>query len=58
MGIVQAAIAREENQDTHFDPDTEAAEAPERPFLLNHAGVIGVAMTLVVFVEMLCVAKV
>lgn len=58
MGIVQAAIAREENSDLHFDPDVEGAEAPERPFLLLHAAVIGVAMTLVVFVEMLCVAKV
>ncbi|TAQ86961.1 hypothetical protein B7494_g4718 [Chlorociboria aeruginascens] len=53
MEIVQAAIEREENKDNHFDPDTEAAEAPERPFLLVHASVIGVAMILVVFVEML-----
>ena len=58
MGIVQAAIEREENQDTYFNADTEAAEVPERPFLLVHASVIGVAMVLVVFVEMLCVARV
>lgn len=58
MGIVRAAIEREENKDTYFNPDIESAEAPERPFLLIHASVIGVAMTLVVFVEMLCVSKV
>jgi hypothetical protein len=58
MGIVQAAIEREENKDSYFNPDLESAEAPERPFLLIHASVIGVAMTLVVFVEMLCVSKV
>ena len=58
MGIVRAAIEREENKDTYFNPDVETAEAPERPFLLIHAAVIGVAMTLVVFVEMLCVSRV
>jgi len=58
MGIITAAIHREENQDEHFDPDLEGAEVPKRPFLLMHAAVIGFAMTLVVFVEMLCVAKV
>jgi hypothetical protein len=56
--IVLAAIEREENQKTYFDPDTEAAEAPERPFLLYHACVVGIAMVLVVFVEMLCVSVV
>lgn len=58
MGIIAAAIEREENKDTHFDVEKEGAEAPERPFLLLHAAVVGVAMTLVVFVEMLCIAKV
>jgi hypothetical protein len=58
MGIVRAAIEREENRDTYFNPDVESAEAPERPFLLIHAAVIGFAMTLVVFVEMLCVSRV
>ncbi|CZR53718.1 uncharacterized protein PAC_03598 [Phialocephala subalpina] len=57
MGIIAAAIEREENKDTHFDVEKEGAEAPERPFLLLHAAVVGVAMTLVVFVEMLCIAK-
>ena len=56
--IVMAAIEREENQHAYFDPDTEAAEPPERPFLLLHAFVVGVAMILVVFVEMLCVSVV
>jgi hypothetical protein len=58
MGIVQAAIEREEHKDTYFNPDLESAEVPQRPFLLIHASVIGFAMTLVVFVEMLCVSKV
>ncbi|QSZ28760.1 hypothetical protein DSL72_003265 [Monilinia vaccinii-corymbosi] len=57
MGIVQAAIEREENKDTFFNPDIEAQTPPERPFLLLHAGVIGFAMTLVVFVEMLCASR-
>ncbi|KAF7882095.1 hypothetical protein EAF00_011611 [Botryotinia globosa] len=57
MNIVQAAIEREENKDTIFNPDIEAAAPPERPFLLLHAGVIGFAMTLVVFVEMLCASR-
>lgn len=57
MCIVQAAIEREENKDTIFNPDLEKAEPPERPFLLLHAGVIGFAMTLVVFVEMLCASR-
>jgi hypothetical protein len=58
IGIVQAAVEREENKDTYFNPDVESAEAPERPFLLVHASVIGFAMTLVVFIEMLCVSRV
>jgi hypothetical protein len=58
MGIVQAAIEREENKDAYFDVEKEGAAPPERPFLLLHAAVVGVAMTLVVFVEMLCVSKV
>jgi hypothetical protein len=58
MGIVRAAIEREENKDTYFNPDVESAEAPERPFLLVHASVIGLAMTLAVFIEMLCVSRV
>ncbi len=57
-GIVHAAIDREENKDAYFDPDVEGAEPPHRPFLLLHAAVVGVAMTLVVFVEMLCIARV
>lgn len=58
MNIVQAAIEREENSELHFDPDLEGSAAPERPFLLLHACVVGFAMIIVVFVEMLCVAKV
>jgi hypothetical protein len=58
LEIIQAAIEREENKDTYFDPDIERAEAPKRPFLLLHASVVGVAMTLVILVEMLCIARV
>jgi hypothetical protein len=58
LGIIQAAIEREENKDAHFDVEKDGAKPPERPFLLFHAAVIGVAMVLVVFVEMLCIAKV
>jgi hypothetical protein len=58
MGIVQAAIEREENKENVFNPDLESATPPERPFLLIHAGVIGFALTLVVFVEMLCASRV
>ena len=58
MGIVQAAIEREENKENIFNPDLESATPPERPFLLIHAGVIGFALTLVVFVEMLCASRV
>ncbi|KAF4631583.1 hypothetical protein G7Y89_g6539 [Cudoniella acicularis] len=57
MNIVQAAIEREENQEEYVDPDAELAAPPPRPFLLLHACVVGFAMTLVVFVEMLCVAR-
>ncbi|PQE16287.1 glycosyltransferase family 2 protein [Rutstroemia sp. NJR-2017a WRK4] len=57
MGIVQAAIEREENKENIFNPDLESATPPERPFLLIHAGVIGFALTLVVFVEMLCASR-
>jgi hypothetical protein len=55
---IQAAIELEERGDDYFDPNTESATPPPRPFLLMHAGVIGVSVALVVFVEMLCVSKV
>ncbi|KAL2065738.1 hypothetical protein VTL71DRAFT_3408 [Oculimacula yallundae] len=54
---IQAAIDIEDRGDDYFDPNTESAAPPERPFLLLHAGVIGVSVALVVFVEMLCVSK-
>ncbi|KAK0111250.1 hypothetical protein ONS95_001622 [Cadophora gregata] len=54
---IQAAIDIEDRGDDYFDPNTESAAPPPRPFLLLHAGVIGVSMALVVFVEMLCVSK-
>ncbi|KAE9371529.1 hypothetical protein N431DRAFT_545756 [Stipitochalara longipes BDJ] len=54
---IQAALELEERGDDYFDPNTESATAPPRPFLLLHACVIGVSMALIVFVEMLCVSK-
>ncbi|KAH8676512.1 glycosyl transferase family group 2-domain-containing protein [Tricladium varicosporioides] len=54
---IQAAIELEERGDDHFDPNTESAAPPPRPFLLLHASVIGVSVALVVFVEMLCISK-
>jgi hypothetical protein len=56
MRVIQTAIEKEEHGEEHYDPDTEAAELPERPFLLYHASTIGFAMALVVVVEMLCVS--
>ena len=55
---IQAALELEERGDDYFDPNTESATPPPRPFLLLHACVIGVSMALIVFVEMLCVSKV
>lgn len=54
---IQAALELEERGDDYFDPNTESATAPPRPFLLLHAGVIGLSMALIVFVEMLCVSR-
>lgn len=56
-GVIEQAIAREEEGDKAFDPEKDGAEAPKRPFLLTHALCIGLAMILVVVVEMACVAK-
>ena len=55
---IQAALELEQRGDDFFDPSTESATPPPRPFLLLHACVIGVSMALIVFVEMLCVSKV
>jgi len=58
IGVIQSAIEREEQGDKVFDPELEGQEAPKRPFLLTHAMIVGLAMILVVVVEMACVAKV
>lgn len=54
VGVIQAAIEQEEMGDKVYDPEKDVNE---RPFLLIHACVIGLAMILVVVVEMACVAK-
>jgi hypothetical protein len=55
---IDRAIEAEEMGDKIFDPEKDGEEVPERPFLLSHAFVIGLAMILVVVVEMACIAKV
>ena len=55
---IQNAIELENMGDDRWDPNTESATAPPRPFLLLHASIIAISMALVVFVEMLCVSKV
>ncbi|KAK3217316.1 hypothetical protein GRF29_1g2672114 [Pseudopithomyces chartarum] len=53
---IDRAIEVEALGDQAYDPSKEA-ELPEREFLLVHAFTIGIAMILVVVVEMACVAK-
>ncbi|KAF2643362.1 hypothetical protein P280DRAFT_250925 [Massarina eburnea CBS 473.64] len=56
IGAIDRAIEVEEMGDQAFDPEKEA-ELPERKFLLVHAVTIGIAIILVIVVEMACVAK-
>lgn len=57
VAIIEAAINKETEGDKVFDPEKDGLAPPKRPFLLNHAISVAVAMTLVVIVEMACVAK-
>ena len=57
IDAIDRAIEVEEQGDKAFDPEEEA-ELPKRPFLLIHAMLVGLAMVLVVVVEMACLAKV
>jgi hypothetical protein len=57
LEVINAAIDKEDNEHKHYDPEKGDKDL-ERPFLLTHAFVIGLAMILVVVVEMACVAKV
>jgi hypothetical protein len=56
ISAIDRAIEVEELGDRVYDPEKEA-DLPERPFLLIHAITIGIAMILVILVEMACVAK-
>ncbi|KAF2110146.1 glycosyl transferase family group 2-domain-containing protein [Lophiotrema nucula] len=56
IGVIDRAIEVEEMGDKAYDPEKEA-ELPERKFLLVHAVTIGIAMILVIVVEMACLAK-
>lgn len=55
--VIKTAIAREEEGDQAYDPERDGAEAPKRPFLLTHAVMVSLAVTLVVVVEFACVAS-
>ncbi|KAL1616786.1 hypothetical protein SLS54_008178 [Diplodia seriata] len=55
--VIDSAIEREDQGEKLFDPERDGLEVPKRPFLLTHAVIVGLAMILVVVVEMACVAK-
>jgi hypothetical protein len=57
LGIVHAALEKEELGNKHYDPEKQKDEDFQRPFLLTHCIMVGLAMVLVVVVEMACVAK-
>lgn len=54
---IDRAIEVEELGDKAFDVEKEGEAPPPRPFLLTHALLVGLAMILVVVVEMACLAK-
>lgn len=56
--VIDTALEREDQGDKFFDPERDGLEVPKRPFLITHAVIVGLAMILVVVVEMACVAKV
>ncbi|QIW95398.1 hypothetical protein AMS68_000916 [Peltaster fructicola] len=55
--VIKSAIAKEEEGDDAYDPEKDGTEVPPRKFLLLHASCVGLAMVLVVVVEMACIAK-
>lgn len=57
FNIIETAIAKETRGADSFDPEKDGMLPPKRPFLLNHAVSVGIAMALVVIVEMACIAK-
>jgi hypothetical protein len=57
LGVVHAAIEKEQLGSKYYDPEKQKDSDFDRPFLLTHAMMIGLAMVLVVVVEMACVAK-
>ncbi|KAL1632429.1 hypothetical protein SLS56_003671 [Neofusicoccum ribis] len=54
MRVVESALEKEDQGDRLFDPERDGLEVPKRPFLLTHSVIIGLAMILVVVVEMAC----
>lgn len=57
LDVIQTAIEKEQQGDKLFDPEKDGQEVPVRRFLLNHALLVGLALVLVVLVEMACIAK-
>ena len=57
IDAIDRAIEVEEQGDKAFDPENDE-KLLKRPFLLTHAMLVGLAMVLVVVVEMACLAKV
>lgn len=55
--VIETAITKETDPKA-YDPEKDGVAPPTRPFLLNHAASVGVAMALVVVIEMACIAKV
>jgi hypothetical protein len=58
LDAIQVAIDKEEIGSKLYDPENAKPGDFDRPFLLTHAITIGLAIVLVIVVEMACVAKV
>lgn len=57
LNVIEAALVKEDNSAKLYDPENQKDSYFERPFLLNHALVVGLAVVLVIVVEMACIAK-
>lgn len=57
LNVIEAALVKEDNIAKLYDPEKQKDSDFDRPFLLNHALVVGLAVVLVIVVEMACIAK-